>query len=308
MEFDLENPLMSFQEHQFDTISRLFANESDHMPSLSFKGSNFLASVRQEAISLILQEKFSCKFDSFTCYLAVNYIDRFISKQEIPQGKPWIARLLVISCLSVAAKMNTTEISLSELQREEGFIFNAQSINRMEVLVLNTLNWRMRSITPFSFLCFFLSLLELEDPQLSQGLRDRASEIIFKTHYEVKLLEYKPSLIAASALLCASRDLFPSQYTCFGVALFSCEYVDKEKLVKCSSVMQDMVMDGCDSVFDAVVSSRTKTPISVVDRHCKNTEREDTLMAERDNNNIKRPRLNGVCTDHAFHFSQIQRG
>lgn len=66
------------------------------------------------------------------------------------------------------------------LQSEGGFIFDSQTIQRMEMLILGALKWRMRSITPFSFLSFFISLLKLEDPVPRQALNARASEIIFK--------------------------------------------------------------------------------------------------------------------------------
>ena len=66
-------------------------------------------------------------------------------------------------------------------QGEEAcFIFDTQTINRMELLILDALNWRMRSITPFSFVHFFISVLELKDPSFSQPLKNRATEIIFK--------------------------------------------------------------------------------------------------------------------------------
>lgn len=65
-------------------------------------------------------------------------------------------------------------------QREEGFIFEAPAIQRMELLILDALNWRMRSVTPMSFICFFISLFELKDPPLRQALKDRATNIIFQ--------------------------------------------------------------------------------------------------------------------------------
>lgn len=59
MEFELGDPLTSFQEHQSDTIPDLFASESDHMLSQEFlsgfKTSDFHVSFRREAISYILQ-------------------------------------------------------------------------------------------------------------------------------------------------------------------------------------------------------------------------------------------------------------
>lgn len=56
MEFELENPLTSFTEHQSDTIPFLFSNESDHMPStITFQSNDIRFSIRRQAISLILQ-------------------------------------------------------------------------------------------------------------------------------------------------------------------------------------------------------------------------------------------------------------
>ncbi|KAJ6999670.1 hypothetical protein D5086_007940 [Populus alba] len=301
MEFDLENSLTSLEEHQSDTVPNLFASESDHMPSRNFlhclKTSGFYVSFRQEAISLILQAQYSCNYDAFIPYLAVNYMDRFISKQEIPQGKPWILRLLVISCLSLAAKMKNAHFSVSDFQGEEaGFIFDTQTINRMELLILDALNWRMRSITPFSFVHFFISVLELKDPSSSQPLKDRATEIIFKAQNEIKFLEFKPSIVAASALLVASNELLPLQFPLFKCSFSSCAFVNKEKLLSCFNAVQEMVeMEWYESMLDTM--SCTRTPLSVLDRQCTRSESETTSTTSITNGStvpeIKRRRLNG---------------
>jgi cyclin D1/2/4 len=39
---------------------------------------------------------------------------------------------------------------------ESRFVFEARTIQRMELLVLSTLDWRMHAITPFSFIDYFL--------------------------------------------------------------------------------------------------------------------------------------------------------
>ncbi|XP_061978100.1 putative cyclin-D6-1 isoform X1 [Populus nigra] len=301
MEFDLENSLTSLEEHQSDTVPNLFASESDHMPSRNFlqclKTSGFYVSFRQEAISLILQAQYSCNYDAFIPYLAVNYMDRFISKQEIPQGKPWILRLLVISCLSLAAKMRNAHFSVSDFQGEEaGFIFDTQTINRMELLILDALNWRMRSITPFSFVHFFISVLELKDPSSSQPLKDRATEIIFKAQNEIKFLEFKPSIVAASALLVASNELLPLQFPLFKCSISSCAFVNKETLLSCFNAVQEMEeMEWYESMLDTM--SCTRTPLSVLDRQCTKSESETTSTTSITNGStvpeIKRRRLNG---------------
>ncbi|XP_043689590.1 putative cyclin-D6-1 isoform X2 [Telopea speciosissima] len=293
-DFDLENPLTNSQELQSDTMPVLFAAESDHMPCDYYCGSiearDLDVSVRQESVSLILQAQFSCLFDPLMAYLAVNYLDRFIATQGIPQGKPWILKLIAMSCLSLAAKMMKSDFSLIDFQKGEGFIFDTQSIQRMELLILGALKWRMRSITPFAFVHFFLSLFMLKDPPLRDALKTRAKEIVFKAQNEMKLLDFKPSIIAASALLSASHELFPIQFPGFRKAISSCEYVNKENLFDCCNVMQGIVMDGYESAFDMVSSS--DTPANVLDLHCSSSDSDiiatTTLRAERDLRRRKR--------------------
>ncbi|KAI4296594.1 hypothetical protein L6164_036542 [Bauhinia variegata] len=265
MEFNLEDPLTCFKEQQPCTMLELFASESEHMPSLSSLTSFNNADFRCEAISLMLQVQFSCPF---VAYLAVNYLDRFLSRQEIPQGKPWLLRLIVISCLSLASKMNNTPFSLSDLQ-QEGSIFEAQSIQKMELLILGALEWRMRSITPFSFLHFFISLTELKDPSLEKSLKERASEIIFNAHNDIRFLKFKPSIIAASALISASHELFPLQDSTTRASISACGYLDEETLSQCFSLMQEMVRtEANESTLDTSFSS-TETPVSVLERNTK---------------------------------------
>ncbi|CAA2935297.1 cyclin-D6-1 isoform X2 [Olea europaea subsp. europaea] len=219
MELALENPLASFEDQQYDDVSALFANESDHMPCLlSFKSSDLRFFIRRHALCYGL--------DPFVVYLSVNYIDRFLSKQEI---LPWIARILVVATLSLASKMSNCNLanSISDLQRQKGFEFDAHSTQRMEAIILEALGWRMRSITPFSFLNYFISLFEIDDSSLIVALKQRASYIILDSQHELKLLEYKPSTIAASALLCATQDLIPLKFSSFKDKSSSCQYINQ---------------------------------------------------------------------------------
>ncbi|XP_061368817.1 putative cyclin-D6-1 [Gastrolobium bilobum] len=276
MEFDLENPLAIFNEEESRNISELFESESDHILSPNSPSStSFHVSFSREAISLIHKVKvrvhivqLSCNLDPFVAYLAINYLHRFISRHEIP-GKPWVLRLVVISCLSLASKMKNTPLSLSHNIQNKGFIFDARSIQKMELLILGVLKWRMRSITPFPFLRFFISLAEIKDQSLKQALKKRASEIIFNAHNDIKLSEHKPSTIAATALIYASNELIPHQYFILRGTITACEYLDEEAFSKCYELMQEMVrMEANESTIDTSFLS-TETPMSVLERSSK---------------------------------------
>lgn len=63
---------------------------------------------------------------------------------------------------------------------ESKYVFEAKTIQRMELLVLSTLRWRMQVITPFSFMDYFLcKISDDQTPQTSFILR--SIQIILST-------------------------------------------------------------------------------------------------------------------------------
>ncbi|KAE8654837.1 putative cyclin-D6-1-like isoform X2 [Hibiscus syriacus] len=297
MELDLENPLLNFN-------SSLFLLEPDHMPTQNYintlEACHLHISLRREAISSISQ--FSCKLGLFSSYLAINYLDPFLSSQTklvLQQPQTWILRLVSISCLSLAAKMTKLEFPLDDFQVDGGFAFDAQAVERMEYLILGALKWRMRSITPFSFVSFFISLFKLKEVPVSQAIKARALQLIFKAQIDTKLLEFESSIVAASALLFASHELFPLQFPSFRKAISSCSYVNKENMIKCFNSVQKIAKEGYESILDMV--SNSNTPVNVFDRHISSSGSEMSTvgatavisMTQRD---IKRRKINDYGT------------
>lgn len=321
MELDLEHPLPlpfpfltsnnNSQDLNFDPS--LFHIESQHMPSNTAYitttnkinpefDDNF--SFRRQTISLIIN--LSHNFDPFLSYLAINYLHRFLSHQsnQLQEGKPWILKLLAVCCISLALKMRKTEHPVTDVIQ--------QTILRMELLILGALKWRTRSITPFSFINFFVTFFKFKDPPLRQALKARATQIIFKSQLELKFWEFKPSIIAASALLSASHELFPLQFQCFKKAISTCSYVNKVSFVRCNNVMQEIAMDGYESVLETV--SSTNTPVNGPDRQwpCSSSESENrdteygTIGVEM--RDFKRRKISSFrTTDETFQLSQIHQ-
>ncbi|CAL0303924.1 unnamed protein product [Lupinus luteus] len=320
MEFHLENPLQNFHDFHCHGISGLFLIESDHIPSQNYSQTlnarDLDIFVRRKVVSIISQ--LCCNLDPLLSYLAVNYLDRFLAKQGILKPKPWSLRLLAISCFSLAAKMMSTEYSSTNVQAlleqsDGGIILETQTIQRMEAIILGALQWRMRSITPFSFITFFINLFALKDPPMRQILKDRVAEIILKSQH-INLLEFKPSVIAASALLCASHDLFPFQYPSFFRAISDCSYVNKESVVQCYSLILDIAAEeDCVSMFNAVSSSIT--PVNVLDHHFPSSESDQingitvtaSTLTQQDNKDHKRRKITGYGNNQTVHISRIKQ-
>lgn len=137
-----------------------------------------------------------------TAYLSVTYLDRFLSKRSIDSEKHWAIRLLSVACLSLAAKMEEYTVpGLSQFQLED-YCFESKVIQRMELLVLTTLEWDMAIITPFAFLPYFIPKLCNGSPP-NHILSKTTIQLIFTIMKEVNLMDHKPSVIAMSATLVA---------------------------------------------------------------------------------------------------------
>lgn len=93
--------------------------------------------------------------------------------------KPWAARLLSIACLSLAAKMEEYRAPNLSEYRSDGCEFSADSIQRMELLVLSTLDWRMSCISPFDYIRFFAS--QFDHDHGSDGLMIRAVQFVLSS-------------------------------------------------------------------------------------------------------------------------------
>ncbi|KAI4325105.1 hypothetical protein MLD38_030529 [Melastoma candidum] len=317
MEFCLEKPLSSscfrgvsvrtqqlqrdYDEDRHTSLLLLFSVEKDHMPAVqyltSLEDGAFGDSIRRDAISSI--SRLSSGFNPLLCYLAVNYLDRFLSSQRLKRAKPWLARLLALSCLSLAAKMLGVELPCS--LGNDGLIHDSRSIHRMEFLILGALGWRMRSVTPFSFLPFFTSLFELKDGPSRRALRARAIEIVLRAQHDVKMLRFKPSLVAASTLLSASFELFPVQFQRFWTAICRCSYINEEELAKCYGATQVVAIEGYESaVVDVVDISGPDTPQNVLDQQSSNassSSMDDVVLGTGTDRSPKRRKMDGGLSE-----------
>ncbi|XP_065860972.1 cyclin-D1-1 [Euphorbia lathyris] len=247
---DLDSPACTEE-----SIASFIEDERNFVPGFDylsrFKSRSLDASAREESVAWILKVQAYYRFQPLTAYLAVNYLDRFLYSHTLPQTKGWPMQLLSVACLSLAAKMEEPLVpSLLGFQVEgPKYIFEPRTIRRMELLVLTVLDWRLRSVTPFSFLDFFACKIDSSGTYMG-FLISRATEIILSNIREASFLEYWPSSIAAAAILCAADEIPKLSLVNPELAELWCDGLSKEKIISCYRLMQDLVVD----------NSRRKTP------------------------------------------------
>ncbi|KAE8682799.1 Interferon-related developmental regulator family protein / IFRD protein family isoform 1 [Hibiscus syriacus] len=233
-----ENYITGYDE---ECLQMLFYREM----SFGFKKSeslvlcNYLKSARLEAITWILRARAAFGFRFQTAYLSMTYFDRFLSRKSIDSEKSWAMQLLSIACLSLAAKMEEMEVpALSEFQIE-GCNFDTKTIQRMELLVLNTLEWKMSLVTPFAFLHFFIWEMCKSSPPDMKVI----THLILFTIKEVNVMEHRPSVVAVAAILRALNQRLTRkalEYTMNSVSF--CGFLEIEGVFTCYNLMQKLEM------------------------------------------------------------------
>lgn len=211
-----------------------FLPKDDYLKRLRNGDLNLI--VRTEALDWISKAHAHHSFGALCLCLSMNYFDRFLSVYDLPQGKPWVVHLIAVSCFSLAAKMEEIEVPLTvDLQvGEPKFMFESKTVQKMELFVLSTLKWKMQAYTPCSFIDYFLHKIK-KDEFPPMRLIPRSIEVILSTIKGIDFLEFSPSEIAAAVAMSVSV-----QATGMNVALPSFLGVDKEKVIKCLKLIQNL--------------------------------------------------------------------
>ncbi|KAJ8461421.1 hypothetical protein OPV22_034347 [Ensete ventricosum] len=213
-----------------ELLSLLVEREQEHLPREDYRErlcSRALdPSIRRDAIDWIWKVHAHYNFGPVSACLSVNYLDRFLSSYDLPQGKAWMTQLLSVACLSLAAKMEEIEVPLSlDLQVGEAkYIFEGRTIQRMELLVMSTLKWRMQAVTPFSFIDFFLRKFNGCGAPSKLSV-SRSAELILSTIRGIDFLAFRPSVISVAIALLVLGE---AQIVDVEEALSCCSHVAKE--------------------------------------------------------------------------------
>ncbi|KAL8550445.1 hypothetical protein ACS0TY_009034 [Phlomoides rotata] len=228
--------------HADESIAGLLEDERDLSGIINHSNHQPIdASVRTESVAWILKVQRYYGFQPLTAYLSVNYFDRFLYSRRLQKMSGWPLQLLSVACLSLAAKMEEPLVpSLLDLQVEGAkLIFEPRTVQRMELLVLSVLDWRLRSISPFCYFHFFALKI---DPSgtYTDFLTTRAKEIIFLTIQESSFLECRPSCIAAATILIAANDLPKFSFITAQHAESWCDGLHKDDIITCHQMIQQI--------------------------------------------------------------------
>ncbi|XP_033511813.1 cyclin-D3-1-like [Nicotiana tomentosiformis] len=115
-EATLPLPLPLLEQDLFwedEELLSLFTKEKETISNFeTIKTDPLLCLARKEAVKWILKVNAHYGFSTFTAILAINYFDRFLSSLHFQKDKPWMIQLVAVTCLSLAAKVEETQVPL----------------------------------------------------------------------------------------------------------------------------------------------------------------------------------------------------
>ncbi|KAJ7545280.1 hypothetical protein O6H91_09G113700 [Diphasiastrum complanatum] len=246
-------------------ITYLFEKESSFMPDAHYVSSIKcieICSARCSAVQWMLKVHRFYNFRSITISIAVNYLDRYLAKHLAKSWKAWMIQLLSVACLSIAAKMEEEDVPLLQEMQIEGLehIFESKTIQRMELAILISLDWRMSCVTAYAYIDFFFYKLNLSR-HLQRSLLIRVTELLMGTLSEAEFIEFRPSTLALSATGCALEEAVPLQAEMHKCTLYRI-FPSKGSLEECERLMEELVVDPLCPLNSFSQTSRDKSSAS----------------------------------------------
>ncbi|XAR48514.1 hypothetical protein NMG60_11031363 [Bertholletia excelsa] len=288
-----------------DCLALMLKRESEHLPASDYlnrlRTGDLDLRARKEAVDWIVKVHAHFNFGPLCAYLSISYLDRFLSAYELPKGKAWTMQLLAVACLSVAAKMEETEVPLClDLQvGDSKFVFEARTIQRMELLVLTTLRWKMQAVTPFSFIDYFFG--KINGDKISQRSSIlRSTQLILNTIKGTDFLEFRPSEVAAAVAVSIAGET-QTLDTDKTISLLT-EHVEKGRVFKCVELINEVSLIGGSMKGPSASStpSAPQSPIGVLDAACLSYKTDEATAGSCANSSqstpdTKRRKLNRPC-------------
>ncbi|XP_020239564.1 cyclin-D3-3 [Cajanus cajan] len=196
-----------------------------------------LESGRREGVEWMLKVIAHYSFSPTTALLAVNYLDRFLLAFRFQNGKPWMTHLAAVACLSLAAKLEETQVPLLlDLQVEDTpYLFEAKAIKKMEIFVLSTLGWRMNPPTPLSFLHYITARLAFKDHFLTT-----CESLLLSLLPDSRFFSYLPSVLATATIMQVIKNVHPRLEGEYESQIIGILGIDKEEVNECRKVMLEL--------------------------------------------------------------------
>ncbi|KAI3803716.1 hypothetical protein L1987_31877 [Smallanthus sonchifolius] len=150
-------------------------------------------------------------------------------------------QLLAVTSLSLAAKVEETQVpSLLDLQVEDTkYMFEPKNIQKMELLVMSRLEWKMNPVTPISFLDHIARRLGLKT-HFQLGFIKKCEDLILFLVSDSRFVGYQPSVLATAAMLHVLDQVDHFNCVDYQNQLLEVLKTTKEKVKQCNEMIMEV--------------------------------------------------------------------
>lgn len=223
--------------------------------------------------------------------VAMNYLDRYLASYPHTVDKNYF-QLLAMTCVYLAMKLSEYKHLIiqgsrssmeSILQLSRGY-FSLEDMEKMEVDILNRLNWNVHPPTPQTFTKHFLLLLRIEE----HDVHDLSQFLVELSVMDYFFINFKPSDIAIAAVLLATDRLRPHSNIRFNFPfdndLINIEssqiYACCERLHLIYNQASNQAADYSSRQAINENAERTTSPVSVMATHQAQNEMDYSMDAD----------------------------
>jgi len=202
-------------EYYSNIMAYLRKTETRRMPSPNYmaKQADVNSRMREIVIDWLVEVHLKFKLRLETLYLTVNIFDRFLERRAVKRS-----RLQLLGCTAMLIAAKYEEIWAPKVKNFVVISDNAYTkdqIIAMEAILLNTLNFNLTHASPLQFARRYLKAAGGSNSTSATTLEAGGNqELEMLTLYLMELtlqsyafLQYRPSMIAASALHLAMQSL-----------------------------------------------------------------------------------------------------
>jgi len=198
-----DDPVFDCPEYAVDIYRYLlqFEQQTRPKPKYMTKQPDINMNMRAILVDWLVEVSEEYKLHDETLYLAVNYIDRFLSQMSVLRGK---LQLVGTAAMFIAAKFE--EIyppELGEFVYITDDTYSKKQVLRMEHLILKVLNFEMATPTPGVYLRRFNKWVSSDDS--TESLSRYLAELSLVDGEP--FLQYSPSTVAGASVCLARHTL-----------------------------------------------------------------------------------------------------
>ncbi|CAG0913323.1 unnamed protein product [Notodromas monacha] len=198
-----EDEMCKLKEYAEDIFKYLTEQEKNFRPRPMYmhQQPDLAPHMRSMLVDWLVEVAIEYKLSDACLFMAVSYIDRFLSYNKIFRSK---LQLLGTTAMFIAAKVE--EIYPPE---SEEFVFitdntySKEQLLKMETFILIALDYRMTCVTPHTFFAKFV--LDIEAPETVRNLSSYLLELAMMEGGDI--LNYLPSVQAAASVALAAHTL-----------------------------------------------------------------------------------------------------